>query len=126
MDRRTFLNAGGIAAVSAAVVGSHLIGTAAAQQATPAGGAKAYAPMPLPLDPKAVTGFSERLLSSHHANNYTGTVTRLNGIEAQLAALDFETAPGFTVNGLKREQLIAGNSMILHELYFAGFGAGGG
>jgi Fe-Mn family superoxide dismutase len=27
------------------------------------------------------------------------------------------------INGLKREQLIAMNSMILHELYFAGLGA---
>ena len=32
------------------------------------------------------------------------------------------TAPGFTLNGLKREELIAWNSMILHEIYFAGLG----
>ena len=31
----------------------------------------------------------------------------------------------FVVNGLKREQLIAMNSMILHELYFDGLGADG-
>ena len=31
-------------------------------------------------------------------------------------------APGFLVNGLKREQLIAMNSMILHELFFDGLG----
>ncbi len=30
------------------------------------------------------------------------------------------TAPGFLLNGLKREELIAWNSMILHEIYFAG------
>jgi len=46
-------------------------------------------------------------------------VKRLNAIAAQLASLDFSTAPVFVVNGLKREELIATNSMILHELYFA-------
>jgi hypothetical protein len=32
--------------------------------------------------------------------------------------------PGFLINGLKREELIAANSMILHELYFAGLSDG--
>src|SRR5215467_1344261 len=31
-------------------------------------------------------------------------------------------AAGFLINGLKREQLIAMNSMILHELFFDGLG----
>jgi hypothetical protein len=43
-------------------------------------------------------------------------------IEEQLAGLDFATAPGFVVNGLKREQLVAMNSMILHEVFFDGLG----
>jgi Fe-Mn family superoxide dismutase len=30
------------------------------------------------------------------------------------------------VNGLKREELIAANSMILHEVYFDTLGSGGG
>ena len=47
---------------------------------------------------------------------------RLNLIEEQLASLDFATAPGFVVNGLKREQLVAMNSMILHEVFFDGLG----
>jgi Fe-Mn family superoxide dismutase len=55
---------------------------------------------------------------SHYENNYTGAVKRLNAIAAQLAALDVATAPVFVVNGLKREELIATNSMIIHELYF--------
>jgi Fe-Mn family superoxide dismutase len=49
-------------------------------------------------------------------------VKRLNAIEDQLRALDMTTAPVFVINGLKREQLIAMNSMILHELFFAGLG----
>ena len=65
---------------------------------------------------------SERLIVSHYENNYGGAVNRLNAIAAQLAALDFATAPGFVINGLKREELIASNSMILHELFFASLG----
>ena len=49
-------------------------------------------------------------------------MSRLNSITDQLASLDYEKAPGFVINGLKREELIATNSMILHELYFAGLG----
>jgi len=61
-------------------------------------------------------------LVSHHDNNYVGAVKRLGAITAQFASLDPSTAPGFDLNGLKREELIAWNSMILHELYFEGFG----
>jgi superoxide dismutase, Fe-Mn family len=32
------------------------------------------------------------------------------------------SAIALLINGLKREELIAANSMILHELYFAGLG----
>ena len=81
-----------------------------------------YAIKPLPCDPKRIKGMSERLIVSHHENNYSGAVNRLNAITAQLAQLDFATAPGFLVNGLKREELIASNSMILHELFFASLG----
>ena len=63
-----------------------------------------------------------RLIVSHYENNYGGAVNRLNAITAQLAELDFATAPGFVINGLKREELIASNSMILHELFFASLG----
>ena len=33
--------------------------------------------------------------------------------------------PWFSINGLKREELIAANSMTLHELYFASLGGDG-
>ena len=62
---------------------------------------------------------SARLLESHYENNYGGAVRRLNAIATQLAELDFATAPVFVINGLKREELVAANSMILHELFFA-------
>lgn len=79
----------------------------------------------LPFDPAALRGLSEKLLRSHHQNNYGGAVKRLNAIRAQLAALPFVTTPGFQLNGLKREELIATNSMLLHELYFGGLGGDG-
>jgi superoxide dismutase, Fe-Mn family len=65
---------------------------------------------------------SERLIVSHYENNYVGAVKRLNLIEEQLAELDYAKAAGFFINGVKREQLIAMNSMILHELFFDGLG----
>ena len=81
-----------------------------------------YAMKPLSCDPARIKGMSERLIVSHYENNYGGAVKRLSLIEERLAGLDFANAPGFLVNGLKREQLIAMNSMILHELFFDGLG----
>jgi Fe-Mn family superoxide dismutase len=81
-----------------------------------------YSMKPLPCDPQRIKGMSERLIVSHYENNYGGAVKRLNAIEEHLAQLDYDKAPVFAINGLKREQLIAMNSMILHELFFAGLG----
>ena len=68
---------------------------------------------------------SEQLIVSHYENNYGGAVRRLNAIATQIAELDFATAPVFVINGVKREELIASNSMILHELFFASLGEEG-
>src|SRR5689334_7874342 len=81
-----------------------------------------YAMKALACDPQQIKGMSEKLLVSHYENNYGGAVKRLNAITAQLGELDFTKAPVFVVNGLKREELIATNSMILHELFFASLG----
>jgi Fe-Mn family superoxide dismutase len=81
-----------------------------------------YQMKPLACDPARVRGMSEQLIVSHYENNYGGAVKRLNLIEEQLAGLDFVTTAGFLINGLKREELIATNSMILHELFFEGLG----
>ena len=82
-----------------------------------------YSVKPLPFDPAKIKGLSEKILVSHYENNYGGAVKRLNAITEQLAGLDYAKAPGFLINGLKREELIATNSMILHEVYFAGLGS---
>src|SRR4029453_6881510 len=77
------------------------------------------------LDPAHLDGLSQRLIASHHENNYAGAVKRVNAIRQQLSQLDWATAPVFVVNGLKREELIAANSAWLHELYFDGLGGDG-
>ncbi|MBV8409572.1 MAG: Fe-Mn family superoxide dismutase, partial [Alphaproteobacteria bacterium] len=86
----------------------------------------AFQARPIAFKPKYLDGLSARLLSSHYENNYGGAVRRLNTIKGELARLDPATAPGFVLNGLKREELIATNSMLLHELYFDGLGGSGG
>jgi Fe-Mn family superoxide dismutase len=78
---------------------------------------------PLACDPSKLTGLSEKLIMSHYENNYGGAVKRLNQIQEHMRSIDLASAPGFVINGLKREELIAMNSMILHEIYFAGLGA---
>ena len=118
LDRREVMAAGALAAAAVAA-------SAQAQAQAPAAPSGPYAIKPLPFDPKSIKGLSERILVSHHDNNYAGAVRRLNAIHAQFRALDVATAPVFTINGLKREELMAMNSMILHELYFDGLGAGG-
>lgn len=120
LDRRTAMTAtaliGGMAAVPA-------LATTAPSTALPAE-ALPIAPQPLPFAPGALGWLSDALIASHHDNNYVGAVKRLGAIRTQFAAIDPAAAPGFTINGLKREELIAWNSMILHELYFAGLTGG--
>ncbi len=122
-ERRNFITGVGAAAASTAV----LAGTQAFAQANQPTGAKpmTYQPKPMPFDPKSIAGISEKVLVSHYENNYVGAVKRLNAIGTQLAELDFAKAPNFVINGLKREELVASNSMILHEIYFDGLGGGG-
>jgi Fe-Mn family superoxide dismutase len=81
-----------------------------------------YVMKPLACDPNRIRGMSERMVISHYENNYGGAVKQLNLIEEKLAQLDYASAPGFLVNGLKREQLIATNSMILYEVFFDSLG----
>jgi Fe-Mn family superoxide dismutase len=80
---------------------------------------------PLLLKPQWMNGLSERLLVSHYVNNYGGALRRLNAIRARLAALDWARTPVFEINGLKREELIAADSVILHEIYFESLGGHG-
>ena len=75
--------------------------------------------------PWLLNGLSLKLMESHYENNYGGALRRLNAITQQIEALDFSKAPPNVINGLKREELIALNSTLLHELYFASLGGEG-
>lgn len=125
-DRRDFIHAavatGGAALIAASGMGSARAQTTPSPSTMTGSHAMPYAVKPMPFDPQKIKGLSEKILTSHYQNNYTGAVGRLNSITDQLASLDYEKAPNFMINGLKREQLIAMNSMILHEVYFAGLG----
>ena len=85
-----------------------------------------FSARPISFKPPRLNGLSWRLIASHYENNYGGAVRRLNAITDELAAADPATLPGFRLNGLKREELIASNSMLLHEVYFDSLGEGGG
>ena len=52
---------------------------------------------PLRFDPARLHGLSERLITSHHENNYAGSVKALNMIETRLAAAlaDTDLPPAF-------------------------------
>ena len=85
-----------------------------------------YSLTPIHCRPWLLNGLSLKLIESHYENNYGGALRRLNAIADKLEALDFRTAPGFVVAGLKREELVALNSTLLHELYFASLAFGEG
>ena len=84
-----------------------------------------YTLTPIHCRPWLLNGLSLQLIESHYENNYGGALRRLNAIAEKLEALDFAKAPPFVVNGLKRDELAALNSTLLHELYFASLGGDG-
>jgi Fe-Mn family superoxide dismutase len=134
-NRREVLS--GLTLTSAAVLlagDAHATSTAGAPGQEGAGELPAayrgrHAIAPLPFDPKKLRGISEKLVVSHHENNYGGAVRNLNKVEAALAQVTKDT-PSFVVAGLKERELTFSNSRALHELYFGNLGgegaAGGG
>lgn len=80
---------------------------------------------PIPCRPWTLNGLSDRLIVSHYENNYGAAVRTLNAVRSELAALDPAGAPGYRIRALKREELIAMGSVVLHELYFGNLGGDG-
>lgn len=86
--------------------------------------AGAHTVVPLPFKPGSLNGLSERLITSHHENNYAGAVKNLNKVELELAKITKDTPP-FIVAGLRDRELTFRNSKLLHEAYFANLGGPG-
>jgi Fe-Mn family superoxide dismutase len=84
----------------------------------------ARAPKPLPFNPAKLKGLSEKLLVSHHDNNYGGALKNLLKTEEELARVTKDT-PGLVVYGLRERELTFRNSVTLHEAYFGNLGGDG-
>jgi Fe-Mn family superoxide dismutase len=80
--------------------------------------------VPLPFAPGSLNGLSERMISSHHENNYGGAVRNLNRVEQELSQITTDTPP-FVVAALRDRELTFRNSKNLHEAYFANLGGNG-
>ncbi|HEX8115120.1 MAG TPA: Fe-Mn family superoxide dismutase [Kofleriaceae bacterium] len=123
MNRRQAIGsiAGTVAATAAAVRVSHAKDAKPAFAPVAPGGHK---PVPLPFNPAKLPGLSEKLLTSHHDNNYAGAVKALNLVELELDKVTKETH-GFLVAGLRERELTYANSAYLHERYFENLGGDG-
>jgi Fe-Mn family superoxide dismutase len=80
--------------------------------------------VPLPFAPGSLNGLSEKLIASHHENNYGGAVKNLNKVENELAKINTDTPP-FTVAAVRERELTFRNSKNLHEAYFGNLGGNG-
>lgn len=116
---------GGLAtSLAATTLASAAETTTPATIATPPAFRGEHRPLPLPFNPARLSGLSEKLLVSHHSNNYTGAVNNLNRVEQELARVTKDT-PAFLVGGLRQSELTFRNSMTLHEAYFGNLGGSG-
>lgn len=112
-----------VVSTSALATGAHL-SFAAEPKTVPLAPSGKHVLTPLPFDPKKLKGLSERLVTSHHENNYGGALKNLNKVEDELGRVNKDT-PGFLIAGLRERELTFGNSVLLHELYFANLGGSG-
>ena len=72
-----------------------------------------HQPKPLPFDPAKLRGLSEKLIRSHHENNYTGALKALNAVEQRLdAMMKDKDLPAYVYGDLKREELVRTGSVI--------------
>jgi Fe-Mn family superoxide dismutase len=84
-----------------------------------------HAVAPLFCRPWTLNGISPHLIESHYEHNYGGAIVRLDAISRELEALDPKTTPCDVISRLKRDEMAALNSTLLHELYFASLGGDG-
>src|SRR3982750_1378015 len=123
ISRREALS--GIAA-GAAILGLGGGAVAGGQESWPPAFRGQHVTKPLPFDPAKLNGLSEKLVRSHHENNYTGAVKALNFVEQHLAEMSkMKDIPAYLYGDLKREELIRTGSVVLHDKYFANLGGNG-
>jgi Fe-Mn family superoxide dismutase len=84
-----------------------------------------YQLAPLYCRPWTLNGISARLIESHYENNYGAALNRLNSISQEIEQFDFSNASEQSLVRLKRDEIAALNSTLLHELYFASLGGDG-
>src|SRR5260370_6574372 len=84
-----------------------------------------YQLAPLYCRPWTLNGISARLIESHYENNYGAALNRLNAISDEIEQLDLGNTSGQSLARLKRDEIVALNSTLLHELYFASRGGDG-
>jgi superoxide dismutase, Fe-Mn family len=84
-----------------------------------------YQLAPLYCRPWTLNGISPRLIESHYENNYGTALSRLNVISEEIEQLDLGKTADQTLTRLKRDEIAALNSTLLHELYFASLGGDG-
>ena len=84
-----------------------------------------HAVAPIPCKPWMLNGLSERLIVSHYENDYGAAVRLLNAIREELGARDIALISEHRLRALKRDELAAIGSVVLHELYFATLGGDG-
>lgn len=122
----TALSRRDLLASAALTAGVALLGNSVSAETTAASNKSSakFEPKPLPFNPARLKGISEKLIVSHHDKNYLGAVKRLGVIQEKIAQLPDDAQP-FQLGSLKRESLIAMNSMILHEYYFDNLGGDG-
>jgi Fe-Mn family superoxide dismutase len=119
MDRRDFIALGALATATSVIGADN--GSQILQRQLQS---DIYTLRSLAFDPKKLNGLSEKIILSHHQNNYGGAIKRAKMIEEKMAVLSSSCA-AFELGSLKREQMVAVNSMILHEYYFDNLGASG-
>lgn len=119
MERRDFIALG-----AATVAGSVLNAGEVTQNNMKPTHSEVFDLKPLKMDVSSLKGISEKIIMSHYNNNYGGAVKRAKNIEEKIALLQTNANP-FELGSLKREQMVALNSMILHEYYFDNLGASG-
>jgi Fe-Mn family superoxide dismutase len=75
--------------------------------------------LPIPCKPYSLDWLPERLIVSHYENNYGAAVQSLNAVRDRLAGMDPTASIAAEIRALKREELSALASVVLHELYFS-------